>query len=1024
MQKLLLLYICFTISTLGISQSPLHLSFHHLTREDGLSNNNILYLHHDSRGFLWLGSHNGLSRFDGTNCKMYKPTNSTIKGTLIKNIIEDKNGNLWIGSDVGLNFYDRKKDKFIPIEAPNHEKEFASFPHAIDNKGLLWVVLNNVKPAGLYTYEPISKKYTFVTDSISEHLSSQQNTGFQAIKTIYSGGKDDTGLQKISIEGNKVTKIESFFDGKKPNQSVFKNIKEYILVENDSTLWITGNDLGLVKFNPLKNTFQVFNTYEKIKIAPPARATQYKNYLLIGSVDGLYIFDKKTLKFVQRIQHSATNVNSLMANWVEIPYIDKNDNLFLSQLGFGIDYTNLNRVIAENWVSSDEGFNDNHIVYIKKKGNQVWAKFQSSGTVVLDENGKIIKRYEEAIVLADSENRAWLTNGQYFFVENSSGKLSKMLFFKELAGNMGWQTAMAEIKKGTYIIASNKGLYEYNEQANKLSPLEDFNKEKTIANSPLYYDKNTNQLFLSANWWSSFYVLSKESGTWKIRKKVKLPFSALAIRPSNKPNKLWLGTNKGLGLLDTQTLDYQIFTEKDGLPDNSVTDIVEEPNGNYWLVTNIGISYYDLKKKTYRSFTPKDGAYSNEYDWNCAFKLSDGRMVFGGTNGITVINQNAIKRYDVKPKVQITQLLVNEKPLKTKTYIGETNEIELQADQNSFALELVGIGYGFPQKVKIKYQLQGSDNQWITTNNPTTVRYTNVGEGTYKFMVKATDEDEKVSSDVKVLTIVVNAPFYRTMWFRLLLLIGLLGLCYLLYRLRVRQIREETQKKEEIRRIRAEAEINALRSQMNPHFIFNCLNTIDSYILLNKTDEASEFLNKFSKLIRMILENSRQEFVPLEQDLKALELYIKLEQERSYQQFIYDISIDKKLQEDEFYIPSMILQPFVENAILHGLRHKKNAVGELFINVQMVDNQPSDRSVVIHIIDNGIGREAAQKINSLKSLTKRSVGIKLTEERIHKLSEIYPEKTYLKVKDINEVDDKGTIIEIGLPLLTHENILK
>ncbi len=116
MQKLLLFFVCFVTSTLGICQSPLRLSFHHLTRENGLSNNNILYLYHDSRGFLWLGSHNGLNRFDGINCKVYKPTNSTIKGTQIKNIIEDMDGNLWVGSDAGLNFYDRKKDKFIAIE--------------------------------------------------------------------------------------------------------------------------------------------------------------------------------------------------------------------------------------------------------------------------------------------------------------------------------------------------------------------------------------------------------------------------------------------------------------------------------------------------------------------------------------------------------------------------------------------------------------------------------------------------------------------------------------------------------------------------------------------------------------------------------------------------------------------------------------------------------------------------------------------------------------------------------------------
>ncbi|WP_435356726.1 histidine kinase [Emticicia sp. SJ17W-69] len=1024
MQKHLLFFVYFFTGALGICQSPLRLSFHHLTRENGLSNNNILYLYSDSRGFLWLGSHNGLNRFDGINCKVYKTSNSTIKGTQIKNIIEDKEGNLWIGSDVGLNFYDRKKDIFTAIPSPNNEKTFSSFPHAIDDKGLIWVVLHHINQVGLYTYDPILKKYTFITDKVSEQLSTKQNTDFQAIKTIYCGGENDIGLRKVSIKNNKVTKIEDFFDGKKQSLPIFKNIKEYILAENDSTLWITGDNqgLGLMKFNPLKNTFQSFTSYEKNKIPILTQAVSYKNYLLIGATEGLYVFDKKELKFVQLIQHSSTNVNSLMANWNEILYIDKNDNLFLSQLGFGVDYTNLNRVIAENWVTPDEGFSDNHVAYIKKRGNTVWAKLQNGGTIVLNENGRVINKYNEVLLLIDTDNRVWLTNGQYFLIVNSIGKQTKKILFKELAGKLGWQPLMIEINRGSYLIATENGLYEYNEQANKLHPLEDFNQEKTIANSPIFFDKNTNQLFVSANWWSVFYVLEKKSNNWEVKKQFKFPFTVVAIRPSNKPQKLWLGTNKGLVLFDTKTFDYQVFTENEGLPDNSVTDIVEEANGNYWLVTNRGIAYYNNFKKTYQSFTSKDGAYSNEYDWNCAFKLSDGRMVFGGTSGITLINQDAIKRYGVKPKIQITQLMVNEKPLKTERYIGETNEIELEANQNSFAFDLVGIEYGFPQKVKIQYQLQGSDRQWIMVNNPATVRYSNVAEGTHQLMVKAIDEDERVSSEIRTLTVVVNAPFYRTMWFRFLLLTGLLSLGYLLYHLTIKQIQEETQKKEEIRRIRAEAEINALRSQMNPHFIFNCLNTIDSYILLNKTDEASEFLNKFSKLIRMILENSRQEFVPLEQDLKALELYIKLEQERSYQQFTYDITLDKKLQEEEFYIPSMILQPFVENAILHGLRHKKDAIGELFINVQMADIQESNKSVVIHIIDNGIGREASQKINSLTSINKHSVGIKLTEERIQKLSEIYPNMAYLKVKDINEPNDKGTIIEIGLPLLTQQNI--
>jgi hypothetical protein len=1017
MRKGIVLILLLTISILSLGQSPFRLSFHHLTLEDGLSNNNVFYIYTDSRGFTWLGSLNGLSRFDGINVKVYKPHNSKIVGTKIMNIKEDKTSNLWIGTDDGLNFYDRKKDEFRFIEGPNKEKKYYCYPIRFDDTGLLWLTIYSVKQEGLYTYDAKSKKFTFITSEVSDHLSINQGTDYQKVKTLICSGKDFLGLRVLSFENNKLTKIETSFDGKN-GFPILKNLTDYVSIENDSIAWITGS-FNLYKYNYLKNSIKSFKINDHISFSQSAF---YQNYLFIGAGTGVYIFDKSSEQFVQALTHSKQNQYGLASNQNEVVYIDKQGNLFFSQLGIGIDYTNLNRYIAEYWLKPEDvskfGYSDNAIANIVKNNNLMFFELQGGGCLLLNQNGEIIDFFKTLkLLFTDSQNRTWLTDRKNIIIYDPITKRKESLFFKEIATKMGWMASGTEIEQGKYLFSSDFGMYIYDEVNKKLSPIEEINKKRFLNIHSVFYDKNSNQIFCSTNWWSEQYVLENKNNQWHIKKKISDNSSVYGIKASTSTNHIWLCSNKGLVYLDTKTLQSTSKTEKDGLPDNFVTDIYEESNGNHWLVTNKGISHFDKVKNEYRQFTSKDGAYSKEYDWGNCFKLPNGKVVFGGKNGVTAFDDRAFKQANITPKVQITQLLVNQKPFQVESYVGESNQIELAASQNTFAFDLVGIEYGFPQRVRLQYQLQGFDNQWIKTKNPTTARYVNVPEGTYQFMVKATTDDEKASSKIQNITVIVHAPFYRTTWFRVLMVLSLAILGYVFYRLRVKQIREEANKREEIKRIKAESEINALRSQMNPHFIFNCLNTIDSYILLNKTDEASEFLNKFSKLIRMILENSRQEFIPLEQDLKALELYIKLEKERSYPQFQYHINIDEGLYEKEYFIPSTLIQPFVENAILHGLRHKKDEIGELYLNIKNTDNQ-----LIIHIIDNGIGRDAAKKINNFKNLKKQSVGMKLTEERIEKLNEIYPQKSHLKIIDIYEGNDRGTVIEIGLPLITHQDI--
>ena len=250
--------------------------------------------------------------------------------------------------------------------------------------------------------------------------------------------------------------------------------------------------------------------------------------------------------------------------------------------------------------------------------------------------------------------------------------------------------------------------------------------------------------------------------------------------------KIWLCTNKGLWRFDTKTYQYSIWDEAKGLPDNAVTTYIPELNGDFWLITNRGISFYNKKLNTFKNFTSKDGATSTEYDWRGVFKLPDGRMFFPGLDGITVIDPRKINS-DTPPNLYLTDLKVNEKTLKTETYLGEASEIKLNPNESSFSLDVVGIDYANPERIKLQYQLEELDNEWITTKNPATIHFSNVPEGDYNFRLRSLSDNGKITAQ-KVLKLNIAAQFWRTWWFRLFMFALVIGMIYAFYRYRINEI--------------------------------------------------------------------------------------------------------------------------------------------------------------------------------------------------------------------------------------------
>jgi len=265
------------------------------------------------------------------------------------------------------------------------------------------------------------------------------------------------------------------------------------------------------------------------------------------------------------------------------------------------------------------------------------------------------------------------------------------------------------------------------------------------------------------------------------------------------------------------------------------------------------------------------------------------------------------------------------------------------------------------------------------------------------------------------LPIYIGTVFWRTWWFRIGAIMLFALALYTMYRYRLRLIKKKQQLKGEYEKKLANVEMTALLAQMNPHFIFNSLNSIDSYIIRNESRQASEYLNNFARLMRLILQNSRTNYISLKDELEALELYLQMESLRFKNKFRYEIDVDPQLDTASIVIPPMLIQPYVENAIWHGLMTKTN--GEAGI-VKLGIHKKDDNLLCI-ISDNGIGRKKAAELKEGKiNNHKRSMGMQITQDRIDVINKLYNLNTSVRIHDMaNEKGEAtGTNVELIIPI--------
>ena len=444
-----------------------------------------------------------------------------------------------------------------------------------------------------------------------------------------------------------------------------------------------------------------------------------------------------------------------------------------------------------------------------------------------------------------------------------------------------------------------------------------------------------------------------------------------------------------------------------------IGNVAADLNGNIWFLTNANLIKLDAKDLKPSIYSYTYGMPDNEF---YAFEfLPTGELVIGLRGSIVVVDIDDLRKNEELAIPYVSNIQVHDEHYKSDTTAIMRKSLDLQYWENSFSFDFSALSFTLPEFNKFRYRLKNFKDDWIDAKGRRFANYTNVSNGNYIFQLQAANNEGVWNDKTYDLSVTITTSWWNTWWFRIAVLLLIIYFAYSIYRYRILQIRNEAKLKSEFEKQLANVEMNALRAQMNPHFLFNCLNSIDSYIIKSETKKASEYLNKFARLIRLILQNSRSNYVNLKDEVEALDLYMNMESLRFRNKFDYEITIDDELDVESIDVPPMLIQPYIENAIWHGLMHKRDGDKgkvELKLNRQ-------NGSLKCIVEDNGIGREKAMEIRARKNTRrKKSMGMRITHDRIQMINKMFDSKTSVEIIDLK--DNKGlavgTRVELFIPI--------
>ncbi len=1002
-------------------------SFNRFDAEDGFINEYNTFFFTDSRGFIWISSTKGLNRFDGQRVKKYVhnqlDSTSLVDNNIQSPLLEDDKGDIWFCTYEAIHCYRRSKDAFDHywIEKDGKKVENNYFTFHLDKEGYLWLRV------GSWGNKPLLYKF-------NTHQNSQgKNDYFQVINfngfrsQVYTSAQKNLLYSYPSLSGfgfveydfnplSKTSHLSEYFSG--TDKDIFKKELKIraISVEKEGVIWLA-TDIGLVLMNSKNKSYQIFDTFNGIPLKNTLAMVSWRENSLILSTEkeGVFFFDKIKKEFYYNLRqdNAFDNSNGLCSNKFQSIYIDISENLWLSSWENAcISHINLKKIkFASLEIPENLRNNYFHRATEDKIGN-VWASSQEGDIIVCDKNRKIIKRYDASLfpekkireLLMDDKGRIWLfTDHQLFNYNKFVDKFQTIVAAKDFQ-----IFDIIQLKDKRLLFTTSQGLYEIKE--NKSG----FYIEKFKQITPQYVDAPMSKIFQDAN--QNVYLDYNNVGihVFKVNNNI-LEFDSDIITGDGdycfheKNDTFWVGGYKGLWKIYLMA-DNKYHTEL-VQPISFIYDIEEDKSGQLWLVSDNSLYRFNPLTNQIKKFTASDGIKSKFL--SKIIRTSTGDMWLTGLNNINVFRPEEIVDYDNPPIVQITGIRVNDSAYTKQGEVSEIKNMTLNYEDNTIDLEFVAIEFGDSPSNRVKFRLDNLDaeGKWFEMPNiKPRFTYYKLPPGTYTFRIKGFNSDGIESRADKTLVIRILPPWYLTWWAIMLWILIGMSIIYGFIQWRLYVLKKREAFKQKI----LQTEMKALRAQMDPHFLFNTMNSINAFILKNDKLKASRFLTDFSHLIRKILDFSKEETISLEKEEEILRGYLEMEAMRFDNNFDYDITIHDALDPWDTQVPTMILQPFIENSILHGIRHKTEGRGN--IQISFVPDGTEFFKCILE--DNGIGREKAAEINkNVRQKSHVSKGMSITNDRIEILNHQRDKKTELLVEDLYTPEKQacGTRVTIRIP---------
>jgi len=951
-----------------------------LTDYEGLPSMQVYDIEQDQLGYIWIGTEAGLFRYNGIDFDMYSC--KTAKATAIGNLQIDELGRIWCQNFSDQIFYvENNQLHECTYHQSSDAKKFNSFGV---NKYGLWLASGDNKTVYRFLHQTGEKIEYKLGDNQTCTAILCNNNNEIIICASSEILEFDPKTNSLIAQPSREFKTQN-----EKNEIIYQ-----LYCNNDNLLGYQG---GLNKINLILAGKAISFPYEFDQLGTLLNLYQLNDSTVwIGGSNGIYDIKLKNG------QWQLNKEGLFNGNYITSIFKDRENTLWLTTLRNGI-------IIVPNY----------QLVYYNLKGQK------SSNAAITS-----LLNIRNNLILCSNTGETFIGNTQKAFKvlePKFQYEIEASAFFRKNQLIIGYQIynypSFTPVK--TLTTYSIKGVEYYNNKLYFVSNLGSFflSPESNSNEKPLLIRQlrtramtidSTNKLWYVAYTDGLFvHDLNNTNNFWEIKHLEESIYVKTLKKGEN--NTIWAGTmGQGLfGLVNGKIAHH--YTTENGLLSNHINDVFEY-NGELWISTNVGLQAFDLQNNTSKVFSRSDGLSSNEVT---KITIINNRVWAATARNLNSFPVNLNAKNTANPPVFISCIKID------NDTITNLQNATINHDHKTVEIVFNGLAFKSKNSVSFKYRTVGLDSTWhyITGANNRVTLYA-IQPGNYTFQVVALNEDLVESTEPATFHFMVETPFTQSIFFYIIIFIGIIGVTSLIFISRINLIRNKNEveqlknvvalEKSKLQKELRESQLSALKVQLNPHFMFNALNSIQEFILLNERTQANRFLGKFADLMRITLDMSNQNRVLLEEEIKCLTLYLDLEGLRFEDTFTYSIEVAQDINPKLVEIPSMLIQPYVENAIKHGLLHiKTNRI--LIIRFNLT---PSKKELMVEIEDNGIGIEASAKINKIRKKEHKSFATSANQRRLELLNTGLSTTIVVEIIDLKTPENIacGTLVKLIIPI--------